>query len=344
MKWWLPTVAVVLLLSVSPPARSQQIVFDFESLPRATGGGFWPTWDPFLERVIFRRDVKDTDEAALLVVPREGQGLAICTLGDFSGASRINIWDAQGSPNGEVIASAVVTYDSRERETPLVKQLLLAYRSDGTLRKAWDSNPYHHHLVSGDSEGNIFALGDADDMPSDYPLLVKYSPQGQVVAAFLPATTFPRGDQIFWGAGQKGQSQMFVKQGRLFLYVAATQEFFSFSLQGQLQSRVSLASAFDRIAEKNEAVALSTYVLSVDSRGDIIVQVGLFKQEPSKSNLYALARIAPDGTLKSTTVPGVAATAGFPFLGLTTSDTPVYEEPYGSASVRVDLANHRDLP
>ncbi len=328
----------LLILHVSS-ARSQRIEFDMRAQSEDKDGGYWAGWEPVQGRLVFRRDIADSSLPAVKVLDASGKTLALYPLRDFPGAGYIDIWDAKGTPDGDVIISAILGYGPRKKGPIPLKSLLLTYDSTGTLRKVWDVDPYHHHLVAVDSQGNVFAFGDARDSSHSYPLLIKYSPQGDVVKKFLPANQFSSKDAVVRG----GEPRMFIKGDKLFLYVAATQELFTFSLAGVLQSRTSLGAAFQRIVDSNGGGSIRAFEFGADSHGNIVAEVQIYPKDSGKPRTLVLAKFAPDGSLQGLLSRPAGSISG-EFLGLTAADQPIYLEQSEKGSLIVDLDKHHELP
>lgn len=328
-----------LLIFQVPSARSQRIEFDTRAQSEDRGGGYWAGWEPIQRRLVFRRDVADPSLPAIKVIDVSGKTLALYPLRDFSGASYIDIWDAKGAPNGDIIIAAILGYGPRKKGPVPLKSLLLTYDSAGTLRKVWEVDPYHHHLVAADSQGNVFAFGDARDSSHNYPLLIKYSPQGDVVKKFLLASMFSSKDSVV----RAGEPRMFIKGDKLFLYVAATQELFTFSLDGVLLSRTWLSAAYQRIAELNGGGSIRAFEFCADLHGNVVAEVRIYPKDKGKPQTLALAKFAPDGSLKGLQARPAESSKG-EFLGLTTADQPIYLEVSEKGSLFVDLNKRYELP
>src|SRR5271165_5132459 len=99
----------VLLLCLAPIALSQRIVFD-----RQSGGpdktGYWATWEPSRERLIFYRDSHEPASPSVSIVERSGKNIALYPGKEFPGSDHIDIWAVTGAANGDIIISAIVAY------------------------------------------------------------------------------------------------------------------------------------------------------------------------------------------------------------------------------------------
>src|SRR5207253_8543926 len=141
----------------------------------------------------------------------------------------------------DIVVSATLGYGPRNTHPIPIKSLLLTYDATGMLRKVWDVNPYLDHHLAADRTGNVFALGEKGGAAAgDYPLLVKYSPTGEVLAETLSTGLFTKKEAVVTSGSPDGESKLFIKNDHLFAWIAPTQELFTFSLDGTLLSRRSL--------------------------------------------------------------------------------------------------------
>ncbi len=325
-------------------ARPQRLELDSQFEAPGKNAGYWANWDAIQERLVFHRDVDDPALPAVRVVDHLGKSLALYPGRDFSGSHHVDIWDAKGAPDGDIVISAIVAYGPRNRAPIPTKLLLLTYDSAGTLRRVWDVKPYHHHLITIDSAGDVFAFGHSDSTSGNVPLIVKYSPQGEVLKEFLRANLLPMGAGAVEAHSNTGETQMFVKDNRLILYIAPTQELFTFSLEGDLLTRMQLSTTFGRVAQLTESAAVQSFEFGIDSNQHIIAQVRLYPKDRAKPSSLALIRIAPDGSFVSATPPVAGKNDEHEFLGLTKTGAPVYLELSNKGSLMVDLNKHYELP
>jgi hypothetical protein len=327
-----------------PTASAQKFQFSDQTDVFDYSGGYWVGWDGGVERLVLQRDVRDANSAAVKTVDQSGKVVGIYPVRDFPGSDHADVWAVTPGANGDVILAAIIGYGPASQAPTPVKSLVLTYDSAGTLRSVWDVSPYHHHLLAADAAGNVFALGDADTKDDDYPLLIKYSPQGEVLKEFLPAGSFAAKDGVIGDfSSDHGNSQMYIRGDRLYLYIAVTQEWMVFSLDGVILSRVSLAPAFTQIAVANNSGIARPLQFSTDSSGNILVFVTLQSADKTKPLMVTLARLDGNGAFKKNTTPGPAATQAR-FLGLRSSGAPVYVENLNKRTIYVDLSRQYDLP
>ena len=234
-----------MLVCLASAAYPQRLGLDSGTgTPDFSGGGYWAAWDPTQERLIFRRDVDDPASAGVRVVNRDGTSIALFPGRDFSGSQFVDIWDAAAAPDGDIVISAVIGYGSKKAGRIPTRLVVLTYDSSGTLRKVWETKPYHIHLLAPDSEGNVFAFGHSDNASDETPLFLKYSTQGEVLKGFLAAKTFSAKGDVAHTPSETGENRLFFADSRLYLFVALSRELFVFSPDGALLSRASLVGAF----------------------------------------------------------------------------------------------------
>lgn len=337
------------LYSISYPQASsaQRVVFDDRANPRLSFG-YQMKWDPLLERIIaFHEDLRaptdDPNQPAVRVASSSGKVLSIYPLRDLPGATYIDISDVAGAPNGDIIVAAILGYAPRNARPIPVKEFLLTYDQGGTLREVWDQYPYDFERVAVDSSGDVFALGDAN-FKDPYPLLIKYSPSGDIVGKYLSSGLFPQKDMVMALNNRNGEPRLFVKNDRLYVWIAATLQLFAYSLDGNLLSVTSLSQGAHTIADLSGASWVRFFNLGVDSSQAIVCEVGLALKDPSDPSGKkwkgggAVVRLNPDGSFDKWILPVTSGHGRRPFLGLSKTDKPLFVDRFGPYSVGIDLS------
>jgi len=328
--------SLIIILTIPSTVKGQRISFDASSEPKGANG-YHAYWDSVDQRMIWYRDVDDPSLPAVQVTPTDGSKVSLYPLKDFAGASYIDIWDATASPNGETVIAAILAYGPRNTRPVPVKSLLLTYDATGTLRKVWDVDPYHHHHVATDASGNVYALGDGVNPKADFPLVVKYSPTGKVLQQFLSSGLFAKKDDVVGSNSPNGESQIFVRNDHVFVWIAMTLELFDFSLDGSLLSRTSLSPAIQKISDAAGGAAVGILSLTTDSNRAIIAQLRIRSNDGKQSSSnVGLARISQDGNFQDWIEP-VKGGDVHHFLGLQGGDKPVFLEKTSAHSVIIDL-------
>jgi len=328
--------AALLSLMVFPVTIfAQRIVFD-SSVDICSKPGFQVEWDSESQRMIAYRDTSEPACPSVRVLSSSGSNVTLYPLKDFPGANYIDIWAVTGSATGEVIISATLGYGPRNTRPIPIKSLLLSYDATGTLRKVWNVDPYLHHHVAADSVGNVFALGEKGGASGgDYPLLIKYSPTGEVLGETLSTGLFSSKDAVVVSGSPNGEAKIFIKKDHLLVWIAATQELFTFSLDGVLLSRSSFSSAIQQMVDLSGGTRVRVLEVGVDSNQGIVFQVLLRQKLPAKAKV-ALARVTPDGSFENWIEPSSDGDV-HRFLGLTADDKNVFLEKVSQKTVAIDL-------
>jgi hypothetical protein len=316
------------------PTVGQEIRFDPFSDGKADSG-YRTKWDSAQDRLIAYRDISVADIPAARVFRRDGSSTAVYPLKDLSDARYIDIWSASAAPKGRLVIAGILGYAARESKPVLVKSVILTYDQAGTLREMWDVAPYHHHHLCVDRDGSVFAIGDRDDVEGSYPLLTKYSSDGRVLSQFLPSSLFSLGDVEISSGSPNGESQMFVKGDQLFVWLAPTREFFSFSMSGELLSRTSLDAAFREIEKSNNLARLQVLAISAHADKTFVAQVRLWPANTASPATMRLAKFSVDGASGALLEPSPEPTRHF--LGISADDKMVFLGPTSTGiSVRVE--------
>ena len=268
-------------LSVDGPARS----------------GYWAKWDFRSGSLIFYRDVDKPSSPAVRLVRADGSSTPFYPLRDLPGARAVVVWDVAQTPEGGVVLSAIAEYAERGTEPMPLKSLLMTYDREARLSKFWDVFPYHHHHIAVDGSGNVFALGVKESKRNDYPLLIKYSPDGKVSGEFLPANLFPVGDDVVESGSPNGESEMFINGRELVIWLAPVQELVRLSLEGRLLSRSSWEGPLQLLAMQSGSKRAKIEHASGLPNGDVVAQVSLWPAKGSKAPLQSAIAIFPrDGS------------------------------------------------
>jgi hypothetical protein len=328
-------VSYLCLMFCTPVVCPQQIIFDVSKEAKA-GSGYQQAWDPNESRLISYRDVSDAALPAVQVSSANGKKVSFYPVRDL-GATYIDIWAVSGSPDGGVVISAILGFGPRNSRPVPVKSVLLTYDATGTLRSVWNIEPYHYHSIAADSNGNVYAFGHTDSDSKDYSLLIKYSPAGQILGEYLSSRLFSNGDKVAIDH-HNGENVIFIKNDHLFVWIAATQEMFTFSVDGSLVSRTSLSSALTNMANSTDSARANVLEeLRSDAAHRVIAQVQLWPKDGSLARL-ALARITANGSFESWVEPPGPSAAGHRFLGLTSDDKPVFLEKLGPTAVTTKIS------
>jgi hypothetical protein len=305
--------------------QSQEVT----SLPFANSlKDYWPRWDPVGNTLIFFRDTEELQGNAVFAYD-EGRGktLELAPLKDFPDAKGLDIWSAAATPEGGVVLSVVVQDGGLN-----TRFFVLTYDVWGLLQKMWEVYPYHHHhQLAVDRKGNVYGFGHREDRgeeagEKDYPLLVKYSPQGKILWTALPRSQFPYGREVVVTDSNSGIHSMFLIGDFLVLYLATTQEVLRLdSMTGQLNGRHSLSRALAELAQGNGGTRAEILCLAAAGDG-YFAQFRLWREGKEGRAIigFVLASIAGDG---SQARPNTAATPGMEpglFLGIGRGDRQLY--------------------
>jgi hypothetical protein len=191
-------------------------------------------------------------------------GAAIDIFKDFPNVDHIVVDDLASSPGGKTVIAAILNFGSRK-----LKHVLLTYSSSGTLLDVWDTEPYYHEGIATDDDGNVFALGvrldERKNIKPPYPLLVEYSPTGQVLHETLSSALFKNGSASIEGSdGAPFNPVLVVHNDHLLIYAPTETEFLVCTKEGAIINRFSVAPVLRDITEM-------TQIKSVDVRNVVLL-------------------------------------------------------------------------
>lgn len=325
VSWWIRVwrllgLGALLVCLLVPRAAGQNFSIDFSG----DGGdlGYQAVWDAAQDRLIFYRDATAPQFPAVRLFNRQGQSTPIYPLRDLPAALRLNIWSVAATPDGGVAIAAIADYGEHQ-----VRSLVLTYDASAVLGRVWNVDPCHHHRVAVDRDGNVFAFGERHSATEDYPLLVKYSPHAKVLEEFLPASTFPSGDNVVSTGASTGEHVMFITNDKLSLYIAPAQELLTFDSSGKLRQRLQLEPTLRNIARQTESARAEILSMANAKDGGYVAQFRLWPNlEISENVRFGMARLSPDGTTWAWLAPLAFTLEPGQFLGTTASGKLIFME------------------
>jgi hypothetical protein len=310
--------SVLALIYYQTPGWSQG--FRIDSSIWDQEGAYFDRWDSVQNRLIMYRDIKSSGAAAAKIFKNDGSSASIYPLADLSETWSVSLWGVAATPDGGIVASVVPTYSAPGVKPVSVKEFLLTYNGTGKLTKVWDVSPYHYMRVAVDRIGNVFAFG-VSNLDPPYPLVVKYSPSGNIEREFLSSADAPGGEFAAMNGSLYGDPDMFIKGDQLFVWLSHSLDLFCYSLAGELVSKTSVASALNGLAASTNSDHARVQSLTTGEHGEIFAQVQLWPPDLVKT---VMVSIPPDGS--RATVLAAPPIFGF-FLGRTDQGKMVFYEP-----------------
>jgi hypothetical protein len=320
-----PLILMAVLLCIFAPTLHSQ-GFSVDPALFDGRGGFWIKWDVAQQALVFYRDSKETQVPAVRVFESSGTNVPIYPLQDLAEAQYVEIWSVAATPQKGVILSGLVRYTPKGVKPANLRRMLLSYDAFGRLEKVWNVSPYWHDLVAVDQDGNVFALG-ANDDKEPYPLLVKYSPTGDVLRRFLNSNLFAEGERVLANASPYGDNQMFVSANRLYVWFAGIRELFQFTLAGELVNRTSLSRELDDLAAATHSSRVKVQVLAPGQEGSLVAEVQLWPTEAGKPVKPLLVQLRTDGSATQTLDLSSHLAQPAWFIGTTEQAKLVFLEP-----------------
>jgi len=276
---------VVILNLAALLVRGQNIELNTAADGKADSG-YWIKWDSNHSRLLLFRDSSSPDLPSARIFRSSGTSVPVFILHDFPDAKFADVWAGAATPQGGIVLSVVLGFGNRpdlkiqSKPLPQVKALLLTYGEDGSLKKVWNVAPYKHQALAVDRAGNVFALGTRDAGPEGFPMLIKYSPDGKVLGEYFPSKMFANGDKVLDVSRVNGASGLFLRNRQLLVWVSSIREAFRLSLTGELQRKIAVGPALDRLALENGFAQATVAELALDDAGGLVIQARFW---PSKT-------------------------------------------------------------
>jgi hypothetical protein len=291
--WLTLSTVVVCMLAVASSAQNTVVQPPFSEPPNH----FLFKWDVTQSVLGFYRDVKTSIPAIETYSETGTPSPPISPLADFPKDEELYVWDIAATPEAGTAISAMF----KERGTRKLWYRLLFYDGTGTLAKVWNMYPYEHDRIVVDSDGNVYAFGDRVDITSpkgnpDYPVLIKYSPDGKISKELLQRSDFPL-DKEFVHTGGDSDPFLYLAQDTLVLYVSGTGDLFSFDLDGKLQRRTNLYPVLSKITSEIGASESEVMALVGSDRRGFIAQIRSYIKKPTGGSFsFSLVKITSDGS------------------------------------------------
>jgi hypothetical protein len=282
------------LLWYQPVCVSQVIQVD-GSRVNDKQGGYFARWDSMQEKLLLYRSTSASAVPAARIYGKDGTGVVVFPLRDVAESQYIDVWGVAATPDGGIVLAAVVGYTPRGVKPTQLKSALLTYDGSGSLRSFWEVQPYQYDLVAVDAAGNVFGLG-MSNLDNPYPLIVKYSPEGKILKEFFPSSMLALGDKGLLTHSPGGENQLLISGNQLLVWVAASNELFRFSLNGDLIGRIQVSQALNAFAAAAASKGFEVMEIASNSAGDLTAQVLLSGRPPSNTRRIALVRLAADGS------------------------------------------------
>jgi hypothetical protein len=265
-------------------ANGQHVVPDLSGDGKARSG-YMAKWDHNAAELIFYRHLDSRSLPAIRLVKPDGRTVAVRPLEDLPGAQGVTIWDVAEAPDGGIVFCATVEYAPPHTKPMPLKALVLTYNGFGQLTRFWDVLPYEHDRIAVDGRGEVFALGQKVADATDYPLLVKYSLDGEVLGTFLPASMFSIGDRVLDFGSPNGDPEMLVHGEELVIWLGPTQELLRLSLAGRVLARDSLENALKSLASETGSKRSKVEHLGLRPDGGVVAQIQLWPPDGSHVGL-----------------------------------------------------------
>ena len=223
-------------------------------VPRAVAQAVDPTglpaWDSTNQVLFFGYGV----EPAGLVrgyVDAQQRGADIDMSKEFPGLQEVVVDGLTAGPDDATMIATILEYEGRH-----VRRAILTYRSLGRLLRTWDPAPQSAEAIAYSKDDDaVFVLGDRD-IPDDpnapnYPLVVEYSREGQVLKTMVPANTLQDRRDSFWQGGEIGQPVLRITRDRIYFYAPTNREVVACDRNGVVLAYRSISDIVEKISTRD---------------------------------------------------------------------------------------------
>lgn len=190
----------------------------------------------------------------------ERRGAEINIFKDFPGLDHAVVEDAAAGPYETTVLAAVLNFGNNQ-----LRHVILTYAGDGTLKSIVDTAPYFTQAIAVDDDGTIITIAnrmDGSKAASPYPLLLTYSPSGELLHQAFPSSELNGGDL---GVGPDGQSvaRVALVDGQVRFYAPVARQIVTCTRDGNVVQKIDLRPilAQAKVDDKMDRITIDDVVL-----------------------------------------------------------------------------------
>jgi hypothetical protein len=194
---------------------------------------------------------------------------------DFPGIQECYVDGLTAGPDGTTVIAALLNF-GKNRD---VREMILTYDSSGKLLTTWDPAPQYVEAIAYSKDDDaVFILGGRDlpDGPyaRNYPLLVEYSRDGQVVLkVMVPAGALKDGGNSFHQGGEVGQPALRVTKDQVYFYAPTNREVVITDRNGAVLAYRSISDIIEKTGMEDGYHLVQIHALDFSDDGNIVVEL-----------------------------------------------------------------------
>jgi hypothetical protein len=201
------------------------------------------------------------------------RGADIDIFKDFPGMRECGVEALTAGPDGTTLVAAILNFGDGN-----VQQPILTYDSSGKLLKTWDPAPQYVEAIAYSKDDDaIFILGERE-LPKgpyapNYPLLVEYSRDGQVLRIVVPAGALKDGGDSFHQGGEVGQTALRIAKNRIYFYAPTNREAVITDRSGTVLAQRSITDIIDKIGIDDGYHLVQIHAVDFNDDNDIVLEL-----------------------------------------------------------------------
>ena len=246
-------------------------------VPRSSAQALVPTglpvWDSTNQVLFFGYGAGPPDRSVRGYVDARQRGADIDISKEFPGLQAVVVDGLTAGPDDTTMIATILEYEGRH-----VRRAILTYSSRGRLLRAWDPAPQSAEAIAYSKDDDaVFVLGDRDipDGPNapNYPLLVEYSREGQVLKSMVPANTLQDRGDSFWQGGEIGQPVLRVTRDRIYFYAPTNREVVACDRNGVVLAYRSISDIVEKISTRDGNHLVQIHQVDFSDDGNIVLEL-----------------------------------------------------------------------
>ncbi len=232
-----------------------------------------PMWDSTNQVLFFGYGAGPADFSVRGYVDARQRGANIDISKEFPGLQELVVDGLTAGPDDTTMIAAILGYEGRR-----VRRAILTYSSLGRLLRTWDPAPQYAEAIAYSKDDDaVFVLGDRD-IPGgpnapNYPLVVEYSREGQVLKSMVPANTLKDRGDSFWQGGEIGQPVLRVTKDRIYFYAPTNREVVACDRNGIVLTYLSISDIEGEISTRDGYHLVQIHNVDFSDDGSIVLEL-----------------------------------------------------------------------
>jgi hypothetical protein len=201
------------------------------------------------------------------------RGADIDIFKDFPGMQECGVEALTAGPDATTLVAAILNFGNDN-----IQQPILTYDSSAKLLKTWDPAPqYVEAIAYSKDDGAIFILGERE-LPKgpyapNYPLLIAYNRDGQILKTMIPAGALKDGGDSFHQGGEVGETALRITKNRIYFYAPTNREAVITDRSGTVLAHRSITDIIEKIGMDDGYHLVQIHAVDFNDDDDIVLEL-----------------------------------------------------------------------